>query len=390
MRIFVLGAGATGSLLAQLLQRQGHDVWCGDRDPERARRFFGKDSSIPITEVNARNLWGIVRAGRGCHLLVNASPAVYNEIILRAALRLHAHYVDMAAHLTRHPFRSEQLRYGPRFEKKNRAAVINAGLAPGLTNLLVRRAAETLDTLEAVHIRLFEHTESDDPVSQWSPEVSFDAATSRPRIYRDGRFLLARRFSERERFRFAPPIGEVPVYLAAQDEVGTLPRFIAMRELDVKIGGGEIEMLRRWIRQGKLSRSRGMTRKQFPATPTPRLLKRLVRRGRLWNARFAAAVLVRGIKDGEPWLLRWDVAVPSLFQIHRQGTHASPIAWATATMTALFVKHFPRDESGVLPPEQLPPEIRRDVLADARARGIRISLKSARQKNTRELEDEEL
>jgi ketopantoate reductase len=36
MRIFVLGAGATGSLLAQLLDRQGHHVWCGDRDPECA------------------------------------------------------------------------------------------------------------------------------------------------------------------------------------------------------------------------------------------------------------------------------------------------------------------------------------------------------------------
>ena len=60
MRIFVLGAGATGSLLAQLLERQGHTVWCGDRDPVRARRFLGKKSTIPIAEVNARNLRGIV------------------------------------------------------------------------------------------------------------------------------------------------------------------------------------------------------------------------------------------------------------------------------------------------------------------------------------------
>jgi len=42
MRVFILGAGATGGLLAQLLRRRGHTVWCGDRDPERARRFAGK------------------------------------------------------------------------------------------------------------------------------------------------------------------------------------------------------------------------------------------------------------------------------------------------------------------------------------------------------------
>jgi glycerol-3-phosphate dehydrogenase len=87
MRIFILGAGATGSLLAQLLERQGHTVWCGDRDPERARRFLGRRSTIPVTEVNARNLRGIVKAAKPCQLLVNASASVFNEIVLRAALR---------------------------------------------------------------------------------------------------------------------------------------------------------------------------------------------------------------------------------------------------------------------------------------------------------------
>src|SRR5438876_9985918 len=142
MRIFVLGAGATGSLLAQLLERQGHHLLCGDRDLERARRFLGKKSRIPIVKVNARNLRGIVRAARGCHLIVNASASVYNEIVMRAALRLRAHYVDLSSHLTRNPFKAEQLAFAKRFEEKNRTALINAGAAPGLTNLLAKRSAE--------------------------------------------------------------------------------------------------------------------------------------------------------------------------------------------------------------------------------------------------------
>src|SRR5690348_17936501 len=84
MRIFVLGAGGAGSLLAHLLVRQGHTVWCGDRDLDRAKRFLGKKSEIPLVLANARNMWSIVRAGRGAHLLVNASPAVFNEIVMRA------------------------------------------------------------------------------------------------------------------------------------------------------------------------------------------------------------------------------------------------------------------------------------------------------------------
>jgi len=380
MRIFVLGAGATGSLLAHLLVRQGHDVWCGDRDVDRARRYLGKKSPIEIREVNARNLWGIVRAARSCHLLVNASPAVFNEIVLRAALRLRSHYLDMGAHLARNPFKAEQLRFNKRFAAKNRAAVITAGVAPGLTNLLVKRGAEMLDTVEAVHIRLYESSESEDPISQWSAEVSFDEAVSRPRIYRDGRFRMGQRFGEREKFRFPLPIGETGVVLAAQDEVGTLPHFIPMRELDVKIGGNEIDRLRRWYRQGKLSKSRGLVSKRFPKTPTPRQVARLIRRGILQNARFAAAVLVRGTKNEQPMLTRWDAIFPSLYQIRLQGTHTTPVAYATAHMAALFVKHFPREQAGVFPPEALTAETRQAILADARARGFDLKVKVTRLK----------
>jgi hypothetical protein len=263
MRIFILGAGATGSLLAQLLDRQDHHVWCGDRDPERARRFLGKKSPIAIAQVNARNLRGIVRAAKGCQLLINASASVFNEIVMRAALRLRSHYLDLSSHLTRNPFHAEQFRYAKKFEGKNRAAVINAGAAPGLTNLLVKRAADLCDEVLSAQIRLYESSESDDPISQWSPEVSFDEAVSHPRIYRDGKFKLAKRFSEIEKFRFIDPVGGARVVLAAQDEVATLPRFIPMRDLDAKIGGNEIDRLRRWHKQGKLSKSRGLAERPF-------------------------------------------------------------------------------------------------------------------------------
>src|SRR5437016_4303050 len=301
MRIFVLGAGATGSLLAQLLERQGHTVWCGDRDPERARRFLGKKSTIAVTEVNARNLRGIVKTAKGCQLIINASASVFNEIVLRAALRLRAHYIDLSSHLTRHPFKAEQ-------------------------------------------------------------------------------------------FRFPEPVGTVRVVLAAQDEVATLPRFIPMRELDVKIGGNEIDRLRRWHKLGKLSKSRGMLRRQFPQTYSPRMIAKLIRQGILQNARFAAAVLVRGVKhnkkDDQHLLIRSDCMFPTLYQIRQQGRFTTPVAYATAHVAALFIKFFPRELAGVFAPEMLPAETRRAILAGIRNGGIRMTHKETVLKNISE-DDEE-
>ena len=58
----------------------------------------------------------------------------------------------------------------------------------------------------------------------------------------------------REKFRFQPPIGETTVVLAAQDEVGTTPYFLKLKEMDVKIGGNEIDRLRRWYRPARWAR----------------------------------------------------------------------------------------------------------------------------------------
>ena len=366
MRIFVLGVGATGSLLVQLLKRQGHRISCGDRDPERASRFLGEASAIPVQQVNARNIEGIVTAAQGTQLLINACPAVFNKIILRA------HYLDMAAHLTENPFQAEQLRFATDFQNLRRTAVITAGIAPGLTNLLIAASADLLDSVETVQVRLYEATESDSPVSQWSAEVAFDEAVSRPRLYRQGHFTLGQRFGGREIFRFPAPIGPVGVVLAAQDEVVTVPQVIPLRSMDAKIGGSDIDQLRRWYRQGTLRKSRGLVPSQFPRTPTPGTVHQLLHRGILHNARFAAAVVVTGLKQGRPTLIRWDATMPSLHLLRRRKLLCSPIAWATAEMAALFVKHFPRTQSGVHPPEAFPAEIRRAILRDAKSRGIQL------------------
>ena len=387
MQIFVLGAGATGSLLAQLLERQGHTVWCGDRDPDRARRFLGKRSTIAVTEVNARNLLGIVRVARGCNLIVNASASVFNQIVMRAALRLRAHYVDLSSHLTRNPFKAEQFSFAKRFEEKRRTALINTGAAPGLTNLLVARAAEMLDQVESVQIRLYESSESDDPISQWSPEVTFDEAISNPRVYRNGKFKMEKRFAELEKFRFPDPIGAANVVLAAQDEVGTIPYSIKLRDMDVKIGGNEFDRLRRWYKQGKLSKSRGIVRQRFPQTSSPRAIARLIRQGVLQNARFAAAVLVRGVKHGkgknedEHLLVRTDCHFPTLYQIRQQDLYTTPVAYATAHVAALFIKNFPRDLKGVFAPEVLPEETRRAIIAGIRNNKVKITQKITKLKS---------
>ena len=336
MRIFVLGTGASGALLAQLLARQGHRVTCGDKDPERAKRFLGRKSTLPVVTVNARNLRGVVRAARGCQLLVNASPAVFNEVALRAALRLRAHYLDLAAHLTRNPFKAEQLAYDERFAEKRRAAVINAGVAPGLTNLLAARAADLLDEVESIYIRLYEGSEAMTR-SRSGPPRARSMKPSRARAWcATAVFGWPSASANASASAFRPRLAKSTWFWRPRTKSARYRTTSACARWTSNSAGNEIDRLRRWYRQGKLRRSRGLVTSRFPHTPTPRQVARLIRRGVLQNARFAAAVIVRGRRGEQTLEIRWDASFPTLYQIRQRGLAVTPVSYATAHMAALF------------------------------------------------------
>src|SRR5437879_10839495 len=135
-----------------------------------------------------------------------------------------------------------------------------------------------------------------------------------------------------------------------------------------------------------------MARHHFPETYSPRMIAKLIRQGILQNARFAAAVLVRGVrhnrKDDQYLLIRSDCMFPTLYQIRQQGRLTTPVAYATAHVAAVFIKFFPRELGGVFAPEMLPAETRRAILAGIRNRGIRITHKTTLLKHTTEDEEE--
>jgi hypothetical protein len=110
------------------------------------------------------------------------------------------------------------------------------------------------------------------------------------------------------------------------------------------------------------------------------MIAKLIRQGVLQNARFAAVVLVSGIKRGKKEDLhlqtRTDCMFPTLYQIRQQGLFTTPVAYATAHVAALFIKFFPRDLAGVFAPEMLPVEMRRAIVAGISAHSVRITHKT--------------
>jgi len=55
----------------------------------------------------------------GASFIVNASASVFNQIVMRAALRLRAPLSGPSSHLTQNPLKAEQMAFAKRFEEKN-------------------------------------------------------------------------------------------------------------------------------------------------------------------------------------------------------------------------------------------------------------------------------
>ena len=122
------------------------------------------------------------------------------------------------------------------------------------------------------------------------------------------------------------------------------------------------------------------------------MIAKLIRQGILQNARFAAAVLVKGVKRGKKedqhLLVRSDCTFPTLYQIRQQGRYTTPVAYATAHIAALFIKYLLRNLAGVFAPEVLPAETRRAILAGLRNHKIRVTHKTTVLRNDGEDEEE--
>ncbi|HEY4525945.1 MAG TPA: saccharopine dehydrogenase NADP-binding domain-containing protein, partial [Candidatus Paceibacterota bacterium] len=194
MKILLIGAGAVASVISRYLSKDNEitEVICASNDMERAKEFIDTaDKKIRLAELNASNVEEIIDVARGVNLIVNASLPRFNENILEAALRVGAHYQDLASELA--DLRTaEQLKFNEKFKQAGLIALINTGVAPGVTNLFAREAADKLNEVDEIHFRCIEEQKASEFILSWSAETTLDDLTASPLIYRNGEFLLTK------------------------------------------------------------------------------------------------------------------------------------------------------------------------------------------------------
>src|SRR3989344_4270664 len=174
MKVLIIGAGATGSIVAKLLSGKAEigQVTICDIDVKKARKFITPDPKITFKIMDATDRKAVLEAAKGINLLINASLPYFNKDLMKIALEAGANYQDFASDWGDGGV--EQLKYQKEFKEKNLIALVNASASPGVTNLVARELSSGLKRIEYVKVRLLEDVSSEVPFTAWSKAILFD------------------------------------------------------------------------------------------------------------------------------------------------------------------------------------------------------------------------
>lgn len=376
MKIIILGYGVVGSVLAKLLEKEKSVkmIVCGDiafkKDEKKGKIFFRK--------VNIKKENELLSLFNEFHpdAVVNTTLPAFNLNIMDACFKAKVNYVDTASFWdinpnpsAKVPYEIEQMRFDKQFRENKIIGLIESGVAPGLTNLLSAECASKLDETDYLKIRMCEDTGSKEIFFSWNKEWLIDELETKPMIYENGKFKLVESFGAEEDFEFPAPVGMKKTYYFAQDEVGSIPLYVPVKKLDVKIHDNNIDASKMMVDLGFTSKKE-IKVDGTSVKPVDLLMKLLpdTKPGdekRFPNSIFAISIEAIGKKNGKNKKVKYSVVFPRQKVIEKMKLNANFISYPTALCLKMFILSIPKiKRTGVFPPESLDKDIRKSILSE--------------------------
>ena len=240
VKVALVGLGGVGRVLAHELSTNPRvsslRIIDKAKIPSRGLAPLRDRIEVGVSELDAAHGAELVRALRGCDVVANTSVSDLNLGIMRAALRVGADYLDVAATGPRKPGGLpgilEQLTLHDSFEKADLRALLSMGLDPGMSNVMAREASDRLETIDKIRIRsggtvrVRQRHPSPKFVPLYSREAFFSDVRIRPTVWQGGRLEERDLLSEEEDYAFPDPVGTQKTFLMAHEEVKTLPLYL--------------------------------------------------------------------------------------------------------------------------------------------------------------------
>jgi lysine 6-dehydrogenase len=233
MRIVVVGgAGEIGAEVARDLAvvEEIDSLVIADKDGARAARLAREldRPGVSACGLDVLERESALELVAGADVLMNCTSFALFDHVFGLALEARVDYADLISEPTADQHRDAR--------STGITAISGLGATPGLSNVLVRHAADALDELHEVEIAWISmRTVAPTPGLLDTILWELSENCSARRYYRDGRHHDAGFLEGPAAVNFAPPVGCQTVYYVPHTEVTTLPRnFPTLRECAVR------------------------------------------------------------------------------------------------------------------------------------------------------------
>jgi saccharopine dehydrogenase-like NADP-dependent oxidoreductase len=224
MNVLLLGGigGVSLDASVDIVQRGGYDrILLADGDLERARKL-APVIGLPeeqVLQVDANDQDALVELMRGFDVVMNGLPKLLAPEVLRAALDVGCHVVDLGS-----PTADLEI-YDQDAREAKISYVAGCGATPGITNMMALRGVEQLQHVEQINVnfaafRSFGLSPALIHTTLWE----FDPEIVERAYYEEDVFTSVPPFSGERVVYFPEPIGAQAVYFVPHGETRTFPR----------------------------------------------------------------------------------------------------------------------------------------------------------------------
>lgn len=254
MKVVIIGAGGQGGSCASILARQKEvsEIKLMDQDETVAKMVADNigSSKISVGKIDATKVEEVAEAAQGYDVVVDMVMPWMVPFVMEGALIARSNYINTAFDkpyweemLGRTP--QEELTLSKQFKEANLTALFGCGFAPGWTNVLARRFANRLDTVESIKMRIGKSTKlpGEHPYDWvlrpwnpgWSPKQALIDCASPTYALEGGEFVEYPPFGGLEMCEFPEPVGELPITHHSHEEIYSMPlTFQNIKDVDFK------------------------------------------------------------------------------------------------------------------------------------------------------------
>lgn len=206
------------------------EIVIGDVNVEAAEELAADigDPRLKVLRVDAEDYDGLVKTFKDFDIIVNGLPWKYDLAVTKACIEVGVNGLDVSTEET-------QWDYDAAAKEKDIIFIPGGGATPGTTNVMARKAADQLDSVEEIDINFAAfRCPAPAPGLLITFLWEFHPKTESRYYYQDGDFHWVGPFAGLRTVNFPGPIGEQEVCYIPHPETRTMPKSLGAKAVSVR------------------------------------------------------------------------------------------------------------------------------------------------------------